>query len=194
MKRIHPLGILLALTATLLMAACKKDAPEAGLPAATHTGANTAGCLINGQPFVATGYGSGLGKVQAIGGGFAEDSLYNLRLNGMLGDKAGTLSLFIINAPRNSYRPLTRVYNLNQNTSFCPPEVYTRCLSHALFIPNGNSRELYGTDAQHTGTVQLTYIDLNHLISAGNFEFTAVSSLDPNKTIHITSGRFDRQQ
>lgn len=43
----------LCLAAALLFAAgCKKDDPEAGLPAATHTGANTFGCLVDGQVFV----------------------------------------------------------------------------------------------------------------------------------------------
>ena len=40
--------LFLILAAVSLVAGCKKDDPEASLPPATHTGANTAGCLING--------------------------------------------------------------------------------------------------------------------------------------------------
>lgn len=112
----------LLFVALLALAAgsCKKDAPEADLPEATRTGANTAGCYINGQPFVATGFGSGLGKVQGIGGGFSEDSLYNLRLSGKIGNEEGTLRLFLTNVPRDG-SPLTKTYQLNFNTPFCPP-------------------------------------------------------------------------
>ena len=50
MQRIYLLGILLAL------AGCTKEAPDAGLPAATQEGKNTSGCLVNGERFVAAEY------------------------------------------------------------------------------------------------------------------------------------------
>ena len=40
---------MLALAVLLLTTCSKKDDPEAGLPAATQTGVNTGGCLINGE-------------------------------------------------------------------------------------------------------------------------------------------------
>lgn len=181
--------ILLALAA----GGCKKDAPDADLPEATQTGANTAGCYINGQPFVATGFGSGLGKVPGIGGGFSEDSLYNLRLSGKFGNQEGTLRLFLTNIPRDG-RVLIKTYQLNLDTPFCPPAVSSQCLNHAVFIPNDYSGEIYGTSARHTGKVDLKYVDLGRSIASGTFSFTAVSNLDPTKTLQVTGGRFDRQQ
>jgi hypothetical protein len=45
-----------SLLATLLLSACSKDDdPAAQLPAATQTGANTFGCLLNGQPWTPNG-------------------------------------------------------------------------------------------------------------------------------------------
>ena len=53
-----------ALAVAVATASCKKDAPSSSLPEATHTGANTAKHLINGQPSVATEHGSGLRRTQ----------------------------------------------------------------------------------------------------------------------------------
>jgi hypothetical protein len=51
---------LLALPLVLLLIQCHKDSPnpakpEDQLPAATQTGANTFGCLVNGQPYTPKG-------------------------------------------------------------------------------------------------------------------------------------------
>ncbi|MDO7846820.1 hypothetical protein Q5H92_10665 [Hymenobacter sp. M29] len=180
----------------LAVAACSKDDPAAGLPAATHTGANTAGCRINGQVFVASGYGSGLSKVEGMGGGFAYDSAYYLRLNGKFGDREGSLHLFLNSVPRKTSLPLRKVYPLNQNTPVMPAAGPNQCKNYAVFFPNDNRQELYCTDNVHTGKVEVTHADLtpNQLVAAGTFEFTAVSNLDPAKTLTVTEGRFDRKQ
>ena len=189
----------LALTAALLLAAsCKKDDPEAGLPPATQEGKNTAGCLINGQPFVASGFGSGPGRVAGLGGGFAYDSAYYLRLNGKLGGQDGSLHIFLNSVPDYKKQALLGEYILNNTTPYLPIALPSQCLNYAAFFPNDNPQEVYRTDAQHTGKVELTYVDISNVrvkrIASGTFEFTAVSSLDPNKAVRVTSGRFDRQQ
>ncbi|MDO7852975.1 DUF6252 family protein [Hymenobacter convexus] len=181
----------------LALAACSKDDPEASLPAATHTGANTAGCRINGQVFVASGWGSGPGKVKGIGGGFAYDSAYYLRLNGKFGDREGSLHLFLDGFPSNRNQKLIRPYSLNQNTPVLPAAISSQCKSYAAFFPNDSRQEVYSTDASHTGQVNITYVDLstlNNTVIAGTFEFTAVSNLDPTRTLTVTEGRFDRKQ
>ncbi|GAA4042952.1 hypothetical protein GCM10022409_31120 [Hymenobacter glaciei] len=185
--------LFLGLAATLL-AGCKKDDPAAGLPAATHTGANTAGCLINGQPFVATGFGSGPGRVAGMGGGFACDSAYYLRLNGKIGSSEGAIHLFLNSFPRFKNRMLAGVYILDKDTPYMPAAISSQCLSYAVFLPNDNSQELFGTTSKAVGSVNITHVDEVNRIVSGTFEFTAVSSLDPTKTLRVTSGRFDRQQ
>ena len=47
------------LAALLGLSQCTKDDPEAGLPSATQTGANTFGCLVNGQVWTPKGNNSG---------------------------------------------------------------------------------------------------------------------------------------
>lgn len=180
---------LYCLLLTLLATACKKDDPEAGLPAATQTGANTGGCLINGEPFVATEYpGSILSNpIPPLGGGFAFDSVYFVTLKGNYKGQRATIMLFL----------RTRVagtYQLNQTTLYYPQGDPLRIASHATFATAGSAGETYVTSAQHIGKVVLTRADLRSGISAGTFEFTAASAFDPSKTVTITSGRFDRKQ
>lgn len=92
MKQLLPF----ALATALALPACKKDAPEASLPPATQVGANTGGCLINGQPFIAAEYGGGLlsNPVPALQGGFAFDSVYYVTLNGEYQGQKGSIMLF----------------------------------------------------------------------------------------------------
>ncbi|GAA4042959.1 hypothetical protein GCM10022409_31130 [Hymenobacter glaciei] len=189
--------LFLGLAVALLTAGCKKNDPEADLPAATHTGANTAGCLINGQPFVATGFGSGPGRVAGLGGGFAYGGDYYLRLDGKLGGQDGSLHIYLRSIPDYKSNSLIRTYLLNELSAYIPIASPTQCRSYGAFFPNDNSGEVYITDNIHVGKVDFVYVnlaDLNRPITAGTFEFTAVSSLDPTKTLRVTSGRFDRQQ
>lgn len=193
MKRV----IGLALCIALALSGCKKNS-SSPLPEATNTGANTAGCYINGQPFVATGFGSGPGRVQGLGGGFSYDSAYYLRMNGKFGDREGSLHIFLNSVPDYKNQLLIGAYPLNRTTPYLPAAALAQCFNYAVFFPNDNPKELYGTDAQHVGVVRLTYVDLTNVtvkrVAAGTFEFTAVSNLDPTKTIQVTDGRFDRKQ
>ncbi len=188
MKKLPVFPVLLL--AALALAACKKDSPEASLPAATQEGKNTGGCLVNGQAFVAQAYGGDIlsPPIKAIEGGFYFDSLYYLTLNGKFNDQAISVTLFL-------RQPKVGAVLLNRNTKFYPQIVALYALNHATYrvVKSGNN-EVYGTDAQHTGQVQFTKVSKSSLTSAGTFSFTAVSNQDTTKTITITSGRFDRKQ
>ena len=183
MKRIYLLGILLAL------AGCAKDAPDAGLPAATQEGKNTGGCLINGERFVATGWGSSLlsSPIPPLDGGFSFDSVYLVNLNGQYKGQNATVMLFLQTDHIGTYL-------LNRNTQYWPQGNPLLMLSHATFNVANAGGETYNTSAQHTGQVILTRADLRAGIGAGTFEFTAASTFDRTKTVTITSGRFDRKQ
>ena len=179
----------LTLALGLLTMCGKKEAPDAGLPAATQNGANTGGCLINGERFVATGWGGGLlsNPIPPLSGGFSFDSVYILRLYGQHQGRNTTVMLFF-----HSQQPGT--YLLNQNTQYYPQTTHRYALNHATYGQDGAGSEVYVTSAQRTGQVVLTYADVNRGIGAGTFEFTAASTLDRTKTVTITSGRFDRKQ
>lgn len=186
----HPMKpSLLVLAAALALPACKKDAPEASLPAATQVGANTAGCLIDGKPFIATSYGGGIlsKPIPALGGGFFEDSLYYLRMNGKCNGQEVMLTLYFHSQKEGRYF-------FDQNTMYYPVNLYA--LNHATYSIRGSKSEVYVTDAKHTGQVMLNHaiVANGSGISAGTFEFTAANQVDSRKTVIITNGRFDRKQ
>ena len=172
----------------VLASSCKKDDPEAELPAATQEGKNTGGCLINGERFVATGWGGSLlsNPIPALSGGFYEDSLYYLTLAGKTGRGNTHVYLFFRSQ-------LSGTYFFNQNTPSLDRAGLRNTLRYAA-CDFSDSNELYITDIQHTGQVVMTKADVINAISAGTFDFIAASQQDPTKTVTITSGRFDRKQ
>lgn len=176
------------LTVALLVVACAKDSPEAGLPKATQEGRNTAGCLIDGERFMAAESGGSLlsNPTPALSGGFYEDSLYYLTLAGKTKRGNTKIHLFF-----RSQLPGT--YFFNQTTLSLDRAGLRYTLRYAA-CDFSDTNESYITTVQHTGQMVLTRADLRAGISAGTFEFTAVSNLDPSKTIRVTSGRFDRRQ
>lgn len=180
---------LLFLAAALLLAGCKKDDPEASLPPPTQVGANTGGCLVNGEAFIAEQQGGSLltNPFPALDGGFAFDSVYYVTLSGKYQDVRGTVLLFLRTQRAGTYM-------LNRTTQYYPQGSPRVILNHATFTIAGSGGETYVTNAQHTGKVVLTRTDVQRGISSGTFEFTAASTFDPSKTITITKGRFDRKQ
>ena len=182
--------LFIPLAALLLAAGCKKDDPAAGLPPATQVGANTGGCLINGERFVATGWDSGSvlsNPVPPLSGGFSFDSIYRVELHGQYNGQNTTVMLFLKNDQVGSYQ-------LNKTTQYWPQGSSQNLLSHATFSAANSAGDVYVTDVQHVGQVVLTRSDLSAGVGAGTFEFTAASTFDPRKTITITNGRFDRKQ
>ena len=174
----------------LLAGACKKNNPDADLPPVTQEGKNTAGCLINGQAFVAKSYGGGplSAPIPALQGGFSFDSLYRLSINGQVNGQGVEVMLFL----RGKKAAL---YQLNRNTLFYPQGDPLYLFSHATYrTVDSGTREVYITNARHTGQVTLTKADVQQGLSAGTFDFTAVSNQDSAKTVIITSGRFDRKR
>ena len=129
MKRIYPLGILLAL------AACKKDDPAVGLLPATQEGKNIGGGLINGERFVVTGWGSSLlsAPIPPMSGGFSFDSVYRVELNGQYKGQNATVMLFLRNDRLATYQ-LTAVSK----------SVYVQCRDEYLRLVVG------GIDNEHT--------------------------------------------
>ena len=182
--------LFLSLAAALLTAsACKKDDPSDGLPPATQEGKNTGGCFINGEPFVATGWGGSLltNPVPSLGGGFFYDSLYYLRVYGLYKGYNSTVTLFFRSQ-------MIGKYQFNQDTpSLSQGGLGVATLNHATFS-TASSTDTYITNRQNTGQTTLTSASRATGISAGTFEFTAASTADPSKTVTITNGRFDRKQ
>lgn len=184
-----PLGL-------LLLGACKKEDPEAGLPAATQQGLNTSGFLLDGEAYPGTyragGFMSGSNTYAVEGGyafsipGFVTPPQYDLRINGMHGNSSALVKLYL-------RHPAVGEFALNRNTGLPPSAADSTIFDHAS-VQLGGSSEVYATDATHTGRIVMSRASQAAMAAAGTFEFTAVSTQDPRKTVRVTAGRFDRQQ
>ena len=158
----------LSLAAVLLAAGCKKDGPEAGLPAATQDGKNTFGCLVDGQLFVPKpGQAISITKREPL-----EASIYHTDLL-----VSGMGNGYVEFALRNAFK--LGVYNLSE----------TNTNSYGTYSISGIR---YYTNASHQGTVTLTRIDTVAKVAAGTFQFTALD-YQSGKTVTVTNGRFDVQ-
>jgi hypothetical protein len=165
---------------------CKKELTTedliAQLPAATQTGANTFGCLIDGVPYVPNGATSCLsGTCPPITGGYLSNNSSN--------------------GSRNSVEVVTKsmsglgfaIYLAGVNTPDVYPLRYNSNNGYALaYVPQKNDTPILTvfTYGSTSGQVNVTKADTVNKIVAGTFEFEA-THIQTGKTIKITNGRFD---
>lgn len=168
---------------------CKKQKPSnpvEQLPAATQTGANTFGCLINGQavvihkPFgdLSPSFGC---QYQLI---YPNVSGYTFNLNGtdkIDGCHFRTVGIFLdsIQLAQNTYILNTGVVKYGRRglvdiANGCPPSPLLT----------------YWTDSTITGQLTITHFDQQKQIVSGTFYFDAIES-PSHDTVHVTDGRFD---
>jgi len=183
------------LTALVALAACKKDSPSS-LPATSQVGANTGGCYVDGQAFVATGWPgstsllSSVKPTAAVLGGFLNDSMVCVQLIGYHESRRTQLTIFV------RYHGLG-VYHFDQDTPRfgCAPNAALRNQAY-LYQENGAGQGVqdireYRTDALHTGSLTLTYTDPTRGLVAGQFEFSAQDTQGSRAVVNIKQGRFD---
>ena len=164
----------LLLAALLGLSQCKKNdpAPVDQLPPATQTGANTFGCLLNGQPWVP--YGT------------ASFSIYydpNYR--------NGTINIDTSRPIGNSsYQTITLASDSLKTIGRYPLTIPGH--QEALFIDTKTGCRFLGSDPYYrSGFLNITRLDLQAGVIAGTFEFTlAKPGCD---TIKVTQGRFDKK-
>lgn len=155
---------------TFTLSCCNDDDnpqnPLDQLPPATQTGANTFGCLINGEPFVVSNTSNQTaiyqGGVLQIGGG----------IDNSIMDKHISIN---ISAPINLNTP----YDL----TLLPNNL-------AIFVNNGEGC-YYDYDHTTSGTLTITKFDQTNFIISGTFNFSTQTNECEN--INITNGRFDLQ-
>ena len=168
--------ILLLLT-TLTLSCCNKDDdkptnPLSQLPPATQTGANTFGCLINGEPFVVSNTSQQTAIYQD--GGLLIGGQKNINNN------PTQVSMFISEANIGEIIAENNLYVLNSNS--VPKGEY--------YIENQNC--FYFTSSNYTGAITITKLDNINFIVSGTFEFKSISD-NCEGIIDITNGRFDLQ-
>ena len=172
----------LILGASLLLVQCKKHDPDPAsqLPPATQTGANTFGCVLNGQAFLPNGNtGFGTGNLVVI-----YDPTFNngsLNVSAIRYTKPGdpdtrqSLGFFASNLHGPGHYPLTIVHE-----------------QEPLFIDQKTQCEFLAGDAHYrAGELVLTRVDGQAGIVSGTFSFKLYKS-DCDSVI-VTQGRFDKK-
>ena len=175
MNTIRILKLLLTIT---LIISCGNDDDQSTnpidqLPAATQTGANTFGCLLDGKAFLPRGGTNPLDCVyQFVNGG------YYFALQGNKRDFEN--NYFAISCSTENLEILdNQTYNLIENGQ---ENAFGRYTFNTLD---------YFTSQTHTGELTITKLDQVNQVVSGTFWFDVI---DSNGTVHqIREGRFDMQ-
>lgn len=172
--------LLLLLTMMLTLSSCNKDDDNNSdtLPPATQTGANTVGCLVNGEVFLPKQEGINPAVVvnyEYINGEFFFSLSFDNQIGtGLKGVSIGTLRIDL---------QAGQTYILNKNNQ-----------DDGDFTGGGglytiNTEIYYYTNADITGELTITRIDLSNSIISGTFWFDAIN--EDGDVVEIREGRFD---
>ena len=151
------------------------------LPPATHIGANTAGCLVNGVAFLPKGYLPG----GALFFFYQEGKNFSLSI----GERTTQGSNDIIRDV--SVASLNQNLHDNVNVVF-PLSEYGENSKYGTFTINSEappSPNFYSTNTIVTGELVITYHNFNNAILSGIFWFDAINS--NGEKVEVREGRFD---
>ena len=167
---------LLPLLGALL--SCRKDAPSPvdQLPPATQTGANTMGCLVNGQPWIPAGNNGSSNYAVSYDGFGGTFYLTAYRYQQSIANTHQSISLFATRL----YSPKTYSLKDSINTR---AKFYRRA--------TGCDMSSQQADIYCKGTLTITRMDLQAGILSGTFDF--VLAKPGCDTVRITNGRFDKK-
>ena len=174
----------------LAFASCKSCKKEVNaLPDATQTGANTAGCLIDGKAWVPRGSG-GVGANYPIVGGYERGlPTPNSVIISFIDRNRDLMQLYVKSVDKPGRYPLSF------DTGADP--AYTVTKNFGIYSVGGFSIDdpdyNYITTSQYVGYVDFTIADTTNKLLAGTFAFDAIDYLS-KKTIRVTEGRFDIDQ
>ncbi len=183
----------------LTLASCTKDSssqnPVSQLPSATTTGANTAGCYINGKLLIPKN------GEQAIGG----PALYGLTTGvginfnaPIIGDDYRYINIknFKDADGDEIYLHLNDMtqglgnYTVGQSNG----QYYTNSLPNNNIVVRKNINTTYETtylSSSNSGIITFTRFDYQNGIYSGIFNCTLYNVDNPSQIIQVTDGRFD---
>ena len=175
------------ITLTLIFSCCsKKDVQittSTQLPQATQTGANTAGCLVNGQVFLPKG-SSQAGPILSCFYQQDQDG-YHMGLN--IADKSNS-SIKAVNISLNPAQLLDNVtYSLSEITNGTLN--YASNFGEFIIYSNINSDNRFNTNLLNQGELKITKLNTQQKIISGTFWFDAVNT--QGEIVKIREGRFD---
>ncbi|MGO3707986.1 MAG: DUF6252 family protein [Mesonia hippocampi] len=179
---------LLLIALTLSLYACNSDDdkpqnPVDQLPKATQTGANTAGCLVNGEAFLPKGGGLAGNKncfYQYVEGGYH----FGMQFSNSAVSDSEVRSVIL--ATKNATIDENQIYQLNSQSFYSNSEDGRGggYLNYTAF-----NFEEYSTTSEVTGEMTITKLDFENHIVSGTFWFDAVN--DKGEIVEIREGRFD---
>lgn len=159
---------------------CKKDISE--LPPATQTGANTFGCKIDGVFWAPQSFAgiNASNKLEARYGG--NNGVFINARNFSSSPTETEFEIYLSNVTGPG------IYNLNATTGIYPSQT----ANYAYYVKRKITPiNEWITNAQFTGTVEVTKSDKVNGIISGTFSFTAGELTGAASAVSVTEGRFD---
>jgi len=169
-----------------LFVSCKKDPPaepeptEPVMPPATQIGANTFGCYIDGELFVANEGGS-VWSIPALSGSYDEvDKDFRLQGSRYINDEAGEYDDVRIRADITAGEG---IYNYRYN-EMSGSDGYVNW--------HGGCSYYYLAKSDNLGKLTITYLNEDENIIAGTFYINLINpDCEEDTIMKITEGRFD---
>ncbi len=179
----------IALLSVLILVSCQKDKwleKYPGLPDATRTGSNTAGCLLNGEVWVADkdyfwadrAVYAQYGDNHSIG----KDQKFILRLDREISFNDNELE--IDERINITLKPLKNV-GKQKYSNFEKFEIEFGAIN------KGKGVKIYALDTRVEPFLNITRLDTVKKVISGTFDFRLKERDDINDTIRLSKGRFD---
>lgn len=179
----------LLLVPAALAAGCKKEETvEPGLPDATQSGLNRAGCRVDGKNWVA--YNAGLFSGPATSASWLKQNLSGRFALSILLSKNDDYNEVHSQTSISLYVPDIRsagTFELNQSAA--PSQANSNPAYGSFIFGKPAPDEVYLTSPQSTGRITVTRLDTVAHVVAGTFEFTAERR--NSSPVRVTEGRFD---
>lgn len=175
-------NLLFLFTMVLSLSCCDKDDnkpinPIDQLPPETQTGANTAGCLVDGKAFLPKGY-LPTGNLVC---NYIDGKDFNINI--VQRNNYKTISMNVISY--NQSLTVGETYQLNEYGAD------SKFGEYSIYDDNNLSEIHYKTTSIITGELKITNHNFNKAILSGTFWFDAVNS--EGQIVKIREGRFDME-
>ena len=173
---------ILLLVITAIFSCCKNNDntstnPIDQLPQATQIGANTAGCLVNGEAFLPNN-----GSVIPLSCDYLDGEDFTLKISNEINNDLFTILISIYNTPLQ----VGQTYELN--TMF---ETNAKSGEYFINTSPSPSPNYYSTTPTVIGELTITHHDFDNAFLSGTFWFDAINS--NGEIIEVREGRFDME-
>ena len=168
--------------------------PAETLPAATQTGAGTAGCILDGQPWTARINTFAIPKLEPVGA-VSDNSPkgprgLSLSFQKIVDDQSATNNHTYIEMELPDVSHPGRYVFDHAPTQRGFIDVFGAPASLTFIDQNTQPKQLLYTGPTATGYLLVTRFDTAAHVISGTFAFTARSD-QSGRTVHATEGRFD---